>query len=400
MKPLLLKGGRIVDPATPLDSLRDLRVRDGKIAEIGVHLNAEGDEEIVDASGTVVAPGFIDMHVHLREPGFEEKETIASGTLAAVNGGFTAVACMPNTNPALDAPGVLSALMQTVRRDARCHVHPIAALTRGRQGRQPCDYAQLAAAGAVAFSDDGDSVEDEHVLRDAARRALPLIAPIVDHCLPEEALVARDLRLCAETGKAWHIAHVSTAAALESIAAARSRGVAVTCEVTPHHLTFTDALVEKAGAGAKVNPPLRAQSDVDALRRGVRDGTIDAFASDHAPHTQQEKSGDFEGAAPGFSGLEVAVGAYAAALPDLPLPQFVALLATNPARILKIRGGTLTLGEPADITIFADRPWTVAPAAFASKGKCTPFAGFRLPRRVLATIVGGDVRYRARNWEA
>jgi dihydroorotase len=400
MKPLLLKGGRIVDPATSLDSLRDLRVRDGKISEIGVHLNAIDDEEIIDASGTVVAPGFIDMHVHLREPGFEEKETIASGTLAAVNGGFTAVACMPNTNPALDDPGVLAALMETVRRDARCRVYPIAAITRGRQGKQPCDYAQLAAAGAVAFSDDGDSVEDEHVLRDAARRALPLQAPIVDHCLPEEAFVARDLHVCAETGKAWHIAHVSTAAALESITAARSRGVEVTCEVTPHHLTFTDALVEKAGAAAKVNPPLRTQRDVDALRRGVRDGTIDAFASDHAPHTQQEKSGDFEHAAPGFSGLEVAVGAYAAALPDLPLLRFVALLATNPARILKVRGGTLMSGEPADITIFADRPWTVDPAAFASKGKCTPFAGVRLPRRVLATIVGGDVRYCARDWEA
>ena len=399
MKPLLLKGGRIVDPALSLDAVRDLRVRDGKVAEIGEHLDRAADEEVLDGRGAVVAPGFIDMHVHLREPGFEEKETIATGTLAAVNGGFTAVACMPNTNPALDDPAVLAALRENVQRNARCRVYPIAAITRGRQGRLPCDYAALAAAGAVAFSDDGDSVEDMQVLREAALRALPLAAPIVDHCLPEEALVARDLQLCGETGKAWHIAHISTAAALQSVAAARSRGIAVTCEVTPHHLTFTDALAETAGAAAKVNPPLRRQSDVDALRRGVRDGTIDVFASDHAPHTAQEKSGDVEHAAPGFSGLEVAVGGYAAALPDLPLSRFVALLATNPARILKIRGGTLALGEPADITVFADRAWTVDPATFASKGKCTPFAGRRLPRKILATIVGGDVRYRAADWE-
>src|SRR5579862_925029 len=277
---LLIKGGRIVDPAASLDSLRDLRLRDGRIVEIGEHLEA-GDDEILDARGAVVAPGFIDMHVHLREPGFPEKETIATGTRAAVRGGFTAVACMPNTNPALDDAAILASLRQTVHREALCRVHPIAAITRGRQGREPCDYERLAAAGAVAFSDDGDSVEDEHVLRDAALRALGVDPPIVDHCLPEETLVARDLKLCAETSKRWHIAHVSTAAALQSISAARSRGVAVTCEVTPHHLTFTEALAESRGAAAKVNPPLRTQSDVDAMRCGVRDGTIDAFASDH-----------------------------------------------------------------------------------------------------------------------
>lgn len=400
MMPLLLKGGRVVDPAASLDSLRDLRVRNGVIVEIGEHLEAAGDEEIFDARGAVVAPGFVDMHVHFRDPGFPEKETIATGTHAAVRGGFTAVACMPNTDPALDDPAVLATLVQTVEREARCRVYPIAAITRGRKGVQPCDYARLAAAGAVAFSDDGDSVEDGRVLRDAALRALEVDAPIVDHCLPEEPLVTRDLELCAETGKRWHIAHVSSAAALHAIADARSRGVAVTCEVTPHHLTFTDALVERAGAAAKVNPPLRRQADVDALRRGVREGTIDAFASDHAPHTPQEKRGDFERAAPGFSGLEIAVGAYAAALPDLPLSRFVALLSLHPARILKIRGGTLAIGEPADIAVFADRSWTVDPATFVSKGKCTPFAGLRLPRKVLATIVGGEVRYRAPDWSA
>ena len=393
MTQLLVKGGRIVDPATSLDSLRDLRVRDGIIIEIGEHLQPAASEQIFDASGAIVAPGFIDMHVHLRQPGFPEKETIATGTEAAVRGGFTSVACMPNTNPALDEPEVLRGLLRDARSQARCRVYPIGAITRGRRGAQPCDFAALAAAGAVAFSDDGDTVRDASVLTDAALRAADLTAPLIEHCEPEEATVLRDLQIAREMKKAWHIAHVSTAAALECIRSARTQGTCVTCEVTPHHLTFTSALAAQLGPAATVHPPLRGQADVEALRAGVRDGTIDAFASDHAPHTRAQKLG--ETAAPGFSGLEIAVGAYAAALPDLPLMRFVALLSTNPARILGLRAGTLRIGEPADITIFADRPWTVDPETFASKGKCTPFAGQRLPRRVLATVVGGLVRHQA-----
>ncbi len=395
MRPLLIKGGRIVDPASSLDSLRDLRVRDGRIAEIGEHLEWQPDEEVLDAAGTLVAPGFIDMHVHLREPGFPAKETIATGTEAAVRGGFTAVACMPNTNPALDDPAVIASLLRRVEREGRCRVYPIAAVTRGRAGREPSDFAALAAAGAVGFSDDGDTVKDENVLREAAMRASGLSAPFIDHCEPEEAIVARDLLVAGETAKRWHVAHVSTAGALEEIRNARARGVRVTCEVTPHHLMFTSALYETAGAGAKVNPPLRSEEDVEALRGAVRDGTIDAFASDHAPHTEEEKRGDPERAAPGFTGLEVAVGAYAAAVANLPLKRFVELLSTNPARILGLPAGRLAIGAPADITIFGEREWTADPATFASKGKCTPFAGYRLPRKVLATVVGGVVRYRA-----
>lgn len=393
--PLLIKGGRIVDPATSLDSLRDLRVRDGIVAEIGEHLEAAPDEELLDARGSVVAPGFVDIHVHLRTPGFPEKETISTGTEAAVRGGFTTIACMPNTNPAIDDPSVLAELANRIAREARCRVYPIAAVTRGRHGVELCDYDALAAAGAIAFSDDGDTVEDGDVMRAAALRARNLRAPVIAHCVPEDEIVARDLAIAAKTGKRWHVAHLSTARALELLRKARALGAPVTCEVTPHHLTFTGALLESQGAAAKVHPPLRSESDAQALRTGVRDGTIDAFASDHAPHTAAEKAGDVRDAAPGFSGLEVAVGAYAAALPDLPLRRFVELISTNPAKIVNLPAGSLRIGAAADVTIFAEREWRVDPTAFASKGHCTPFAGALLPRKVIATIVGGAVRYRA-----
>jgi dihydroorotase len=395
---LLIRGGRLVDPAAALDSLRDLRLRDGVVSEIGEHLQPAPDEEVFEATGAVVAPGFIDMHVHLRSPGFPEKETIATGTAAAVRGGFTAVACMPNTKPALDSREVLHELLRQVARDSRCRVYPIGAITKGREGAVACDYASLARAGAIAFSDDGDTVRDATVMLEAAVLARDLRQPFIVHCEPEATIVARDLTIAQETGKSWHIAHVSTGEALESLRAARARGVPVTCEVTPHHLTFTSSLAAELGPAAAVHPPLRGEEDVNALRAGVRDGTIDAFASDHAPHTQREKQGSSGSPAPGFSGLEIAVGAYAAAVPDLPLTRFVQLLSTNPARIIGVRGGNLLLGEPADVTIFAQRSWTVDPASFLSKGKCTPFAGRTLPRKVIATIVGGVVAYRAPEW--
>ncbi len=399
MTALLIAGARIVDPANALDALRDLRVRDGTVVDIGEHLAAAAGEVTIDAAGTVLAPGFVDMHVHLREPGLAHKERIDTGTEAALRGGFTSVACMPNTDPALDDPAIVRALLDEIGRRARCRVFPIGAITRGRRGTEPCDFASLVRAGAVAFSDDGDTVEDAGVLREAACRASALAQPFVSHCEPEDATVARDLSIAGETGKSWHIAHVTTRAALDAIRAARARGVCATCEVTPHHLNCTSASAHELGPAARVNPPLRDDADVAALRAAVRDGTVDAFASDHAPHTDAEKYAA-EGAAPGFSGLEVAVGAYAAALPDLPLPRFVELIATNPARILGLRAGTLSVGAPADVTIFADRPWTVDPSRFASLGKCTPFAGATLPRKVLATIVGGELRYRAEDFAA
>jgi dihydroorotase len=334
------------------------------------------------------------MHVHLREPGFPEKETIATGTEAAVRGGFTSVACMPNTKPPLDNPAALRGLGEIVARDARCRVYPIATITLRRQGREPSDFAALAQAGAVAFSDDGDPVRDTRVLCDAAVRARDVAGVFISHCDdPEDAFVARDLLIAQRTGKPWHIAHVSTAAALQKIRWSRENGSVLTCEVTPHHLLVTADDARGLGSGARVNPPLRSEADVAALRTAVYDGTIDALATDHAPHTLQEKSGESGAVPPGFTGLEIALGAYVQALPDLPMSRLVRLLSTNPARILGIPGGTLRLGEPADLTIFAQREWTVDPSAFASKGKWTPFAGRRLPAKVLATIVAGTLRY-------
>lgn len=417
---MLIRGGRLVDPAGGIDALRDVRIANGVVAEIAEHLPSGDGEKVIDASGAVVAPGFIDMHVHLREPGFTEKETIATGTQAAVNGGFTAVACMPNTNPALDSPAALARLAAIVARDGRCRVYPIAAITRGRGGDEPVDYTALTRAGAVAFSDDGNTVMNARVLRDCAVLARDVPGVFISHAededlkgdavmtagavadalgvpgvssVSEDVIVARDVLIGMDTAKPWHIAHLSTARSLAFLQWAREQGARATCEATPHHLLLTDEAVRERGAAAKVNPPLRSEEDACALRAGVRDGTIDAFASDHAPHTPEEKSGDLRAAAVGFTALEVAIGAYALAVPDLPLARFVELCSTNPARILNVPGGALRIGAPADITIFADREWVVDSAAFASKGKTTPFEGRTLPRRAIATIVSGELRF-------
>lgn len=414
---MLIKNGRVVDPAQRLDARVDVRLRGAAVAEIGEHLAPENGEDVIDASNAYVAPGFIDMHVHLREPGNPEKETIASGTAAAAAGGFTAVAAMPNTNPALDTPDIVRWVSEEAARCGLARVYPIGAITIGRKGTHIADYDALAAAGAAAFSDDGNTVMDNAVMLQAAQRRRLLIV----HCedeelkrgtvmtlgptsrklgvggvpeLSEDVIVARDVLLAAQARCPLHLAHLSTKNAVEIVrwaknAARDAHDFTLSCEVAPHHLVFTEADVEQFGARAKVNPPLRFEDDVRALRDAVRDGTVDAFATDHAPHTESEKSGALEDACVGFTGLEIAVGAYAHALPDLPLTRFVELLSTNPARILGVAGGTLAPGSPADVTIFADRPWRVDPAAFVSKGKSTPFAGMTLPRRAIATIVGG-----------
>jgi dihydroorotase len=415
MKSLLVRGGRVVDPLQGLDAVCDVLLRDGVVAAIGEHLAAE-DAEVLEAAGAVVAPGFIDMHAHLREPGQTQKETIATGSAAAVAGGFTAVACMPNTEPALDSPALIAEVLRLAQAADLARVYPIGALTRGRLGKELAPYWRLRDAGAVAFSDDGTTVASARVLRQAALYARDVPGVFISHCedaelkgaavmnegvhsmrlglagapgLAEDIAISRDLLIAGETGKAFHIAHLTTALGVALVQFARARGTAATCEVTPHHLLLDDARFDDFRADAKVNPPLRAESDAAALRAAVRAGEIDVFATDHAPHTREEKA-ELLGEAPvGFSGLETALGAYARALPDLPLARFVELLSVNPARILGVPGGDLRLGAPADVTIFTDRAWTVDSARFYSLGKNTPFQGMTFPRRALATIVGG-----------
>lgn len=415
--PTLVRGGRLIDPRQSLDAVRDVLIENGFVSRIGEHIDAP-DARVVDAVGAIVAPGFIDMHVHLREPGQTHKETIATGTAAAVAGGFTAVACMPNTEPALDSPAIVSEVVRRADVAGLARVYPVGALTKGRAGKELAPYHLLADAGCVAFSDDGNTPRDARVLRNAARYASDLPYAFISHCedadlkdgavmnegpasmrlgldgspnLAEDVIVARDLLIAADSGKTWHIAHVSTATSLDLIRWARARGVRVTCEVTPHHLVFLDDRFDDYRADSKVNPPLRSARDRDALRAGVLDGTIDVFATDHAPHGQDEKAQLLSIAPVGFSALEIAVGAYALALPELALARFVELLSVNPARILGVPGGTLAVGSPGDVTVFADREWTVDARAFRSKGKNTPFDGMTLPRRAVATVVEGAV---------
>ena len=415
----LVKGGRLIDPVLGLDAQRDVLIENGFVVQVAEQIEPDG-ARVVDAANAIVAPGFIDMHVHLREPGQTHKETIATGTAAAVAGGFTAVACMPNTEPALDAPAIVSDVLRRAEAAGLARVYPVGAITKGRAGHELAPYHLLAAAGCVAFSDDGSTPRDARVLRNAARYAADLAQVFISHCedadlkgeavmnegansarlgldgapsLAEDVIVARDLLIAADTDKTWHIAHVSTATSLDLIRWARARGIRVTCEVTPHHLVFLDDRFDDYRADSKVNPPLRAAHDRDALRDAVRDGTIDVFATDHAPHGADEKAQLLSLAPVGFSGLEIAIGAYALALRELPPARFIAMISSNPARILGVPGGTLEVGSVGDVTVFADRPWTVDARLFHSKGRNTPFDGLTLPRRALATIVEGAVVY-------
>ncbi len=415
MTPLLIRGGRVVDPSQDLDALRDVLLRDGLVVEIAEHIEA-GGADVFDARGAIVAPGFIDMHVHLREPGQTHKETIATGTAAAVAGGFTAVACMPNTEPALDSPALVAEVRRLAQAAGLARVYPIAAITRGRAGKELAPYWRLHDAGAVAFSDDGFAVANPRVLRQAALYARDVPGVFISHCedadlrgdavmnegarsfelgldgapgLAEDVQVARDVLIGGDTKKPFHIAHLTTAMGVELVRFGRAHDIAVTCEVTPHHLLLGDDRFDGFRADAKVNPPLRPERDLAALRAAVRDGTIDVFATDHAPHTREEKAQLLADAPVGFSGLETAVGAYATALPDLPLGRFVSLLSTNPARILRVPGGTLRVGSAADVTVFAERTWRVDASAFYSLGKNTPFDGATFTRRAIGTIVGG-----------
>lgn len=426
MKAILIKGGRVVDPSQNKDGVGDLLIADGRIKKIDKGISPTQGCEVIGAKGMVACPGFIDMHCHLRQPGYEYKETIASGTQAAARGGFT-VCCMPNTDPPMDNAALVGYVKNIVEGEAMVRVLPVGCISRGRKGEELVDMAELAEAGVVGFSDDGSYVQNSRLMRQAMEYSLPLGLPIIDHCedatlagdgvvnegivatwlgLPgipntsEEVAVARDIALAELTGARVHIAHVSTRGSVDLIRQAKKRGVHVTAEVTPHHLTMTQERVLGYNTMAKVNPPLRTQADVDALIAGIKDGTIDIIATDHAPHTENDKLCEFALAASGISGLETALGSLMGLVHQgkLSLPALIAKLTSEPAKILSDRFdklGALSVGSPADVTIFdPNAEWTVDVSKFASKGKNTPLQGDRLKGRVMITIYNGKVMYR------
>ncbi len=418
MKRMILRGGRVIDPASNTDATLDVLIADGAIAEIGSSIDAADATEI-DVSGLVVAPGLVDIHVHLREPGREDEETIASGTHAAVHGGVTTVAAMPNTEPAIDDPS----WVEYVRaRGREATVHPIAAITMGREGKTLTGMAELEAAGAVAFSDDGCSVLSANVMRRALEYASMVGRPVIAHCedpalvghgvmheglastraglrpIPaaaEEVMVARDIILAADTGARLHIAHVSTAGSVELVRRAKADGVPVTCETCPHYFSLTDDDVRSYDTSLRVNPPLRTSADVVAIMEGLADGTIDAIASDHAPHSLEEKQVEFDAAPPGMIGLETLLPVTLTHLVHsgaMTLPAALGLLTSGPARALDIPGGTLEVGVQADIVVFdPNTEWTVGADWFRSKSRNSPFVGRTLTGRVRMTISRGRI---------
>jgi dihydroorotase len=416
---LLIKNGHVIDPANKLDEKLDVLVADGKIAKLGKpgSIPANG-ARVIDASGKLVVPGLIDMHVHLREPGFEYKETIATGTAAAKAGGFTSVCCMPNTNPVNDSRTVTEFILSQAK-DASARVFPIAAITKGSKGEELTEMAELHAAGCFAVSDDGKPVMSAAIMRRAMEYSKIFDLLLISHCedsslsdkgvmnegvvstelglrgIPrsaEEVMTGRDILLAELTGCRLHIAHVSTAGSIRLIRDAKSRGVKVTAETCPHYFSLTEEAVRGYNTMAKMNPPLRTADDVAALKQGLKDGTIDVIATDHAPHALDEKSGEFDYAPFGIVGLETALGLTLKLVDEgvLSLSEAVRKLAHNPASVLRLQKGTLVAGSDADITIIdPNMEWTVDAAQFKSKSKNTPFNGWKLKGRAVQTIVQG-----------
>jgi dihydroorotase len=418
----LIRGGRVVDPANSVDAVQDVLLQDGKVAKLGATLTAPAGTTLIDAAGKLVCPGFIDMHVHLREPGHEYKETVATGTRAAAAGGFTAVCCMANTSPVNDNRSITDYILAKARSEGVVRVYPIGAVTRGLGGKELAELAELAEAGCVAFSDDGMCVMNAELYRRAMEYTLPFAAPVISHAedhtlskggcmhegvvstelgLPgipaaaEDVMVARDILLAELTGAHVHIAHLSTAGAVRLVRDAKARGVRVTAEVTPHHLLLTDEAVRAWDANTKMAPPLRTKRDTEALIEALVDGTLDCVATDHAPHAVADKEGEFDRAANGIVGLETAVTLLYDRLVRpgvLPLATLVARLSGGPARLLNLPGGSLAVGAAADVTLIdPDAAVTIEPARFASKSRNTPFAGWTATGRPWKTIVGGKV---------
>jgi len=424
----LLKGGRVIDPANGRDGAFDVLIEGDRIARVGESLSADAGVAVVEIpSGLVVCPGLIDMHVHLREPGQEHKETVATGTAAAVAGGFTAVACMPNTSPVNDNAGVTEYILKKAAEANLARVYPIGAVSRGQAGEQLAEIGELKQAGCVAITDDGRPVATAMLMRRALEYAGMFGMPVIEHCeeqtlkgdgvahegfhasalglrgIPgaaESIMALRDIALAELTGGAVHIAHMSARQTLDAVRWGKSRGVRVTCEVTPHHFVLTDEMLRAPIAydtNVKMNPPLRETADRDAMIAGLADGSVDVIATDHAPHHYDEKRVEFDRAPFGITGLETAVSLCFDRLVHagvVSLPRLVELLSVNPAKILRVPGGSLSEGAPADISILApDLRVTISAAAMRSKSKNTPFDGWTLRGGVAATIVGGRTVY-------
>lgn len=423
MGTLLIHNGRILDPARNRDEVGDLWIVDGRFAPD--QSGADRADETIDATGMFVMPGLVDVHVHLREPGNEAAETIESGCAAALAGGFTSIVCMPNTTPALDTPARLSRVLEKAKAVKGPRVYAMGAITMGREGRRLADLAALAGAGAVGFTDDGNGVQDRELILQALQVAGPLRKPIVEHCedgsfsgqgvmhdgpaarrvglagipaVAESAMVERDITLSERAGARLHVQHVSAAESVELIRAARVRGLRVTAEATPHHLTLKDEDAADGGTNFKMNPPLRSERDRAALIEAVCDGTISVIATDHAPHSAASKSRSFREAPFGVIGMETALGVMWTQLvrKNILTPlQLAARMSRTPAAISGLRAGILKAGAPADVTIFDPaRHWKVDANRFRSKSRNCPFTGWELQGRVAATIVGGEVRYR------
>jgi dihydroorotase len=425
---LLLRGGRVIDPSSGIDGIGDVLLSEGKVEHAGRSLGEvrrDGELVEIDCSGQIVAPGFIDVHCHLREPGREDVETIATGARAAAAGGFTAVCAMPNTDPVTDNQAAVGFIIRQAIRAGASRVHPIGAISVGQKGEALAEFGEMIGAGAVAVSDDGKPVASAQLMRTALEYARTFGIPVADHCeeptlarggvmneglvsarlglkgIPDEAeeiMVIRDILLARRTGGHVHLCHMSTRGSVDLIRWGKERGIRVTAEVCPHHLSLTEDAVEGYNTNAKMNPPLRTGADVAALQEAVKDGTIDLVATDHAPHHYDEKEREFADAPNGIVGLETALAVVVTNLVSsgiLDFPTLVDRMSCTPARVFGLPGGTLRRGSVADVTVFhPEREWHVNPAAFLSKGRNSPYAGMQLKGRPSCTIVDGRIVYR------
>jgi len=391
---LLIKGGTVILSGADSGRVMDILIKDGKVVEISGNISEISRMTVIDATGFIVAPGLVDIHVHFREPGFEYKEDILSGAEAAAAGGVTTCCCMPNTSPVADGKEITEYIVGRAGK-AAVKVLPIGAVTFGQKGEKLTDINALKMAGAVALSDDGLPIVSDDVMRKALLAGRVADMLIVSHCEDEEPMVERDVRLAAETGTSVHIAHVSTAASVDTIRKAKKAGVKVTAEACPHHFTLTEAMVTEKGTNAKMSPPLRTERDVQAVVQGLCDGAIDAIVTDHAPHSVEEKALPYEKAPNGIIGLETSLAVtltYLYHSGKLGLSEIIDLMSTKPANLFGLDAGKIRVGSNADIVIFdPNEEWTVDPSEFKSKSRNTPYTGMKLRGKVKYTMVNGDV---------